>query len=531
MDAGFNRRNVVGAAAIAGLSSAVMLATPKKPVRTTALAAIPTMRIPSVTVPADGRGVVLEEFWPDGFRRETDDASQVIEAAANWSAHNRQEVRISGRYFLANPVAIRGEGTQIIFSTAHIIVADKGRRLKTKFGQSLPLAFLVSANNVSLLGQVTLQGLGIPGETLLQGIYCEEASGINIGNFTLRNMAIGQHFMCCDNVRCGETVAFSMWGRQPSNNERAGAGSAQVISGCRKSAFGRLQSWDNDKPARYLSVGKTGGGEQRDNISNQYGFVEMTARDGSPWAQVTGIRSSVNSRFEGGSGKGAAYLLLCQKYKKDSAYNIDGNDFGNWSGDISDRWGSVEAGAKFAAEEGAKPIGRNSVRSLSATSPLPEPTLLNRAGFRFPQTFGIYMNSGELTIGELDITGFSFQINAFDSKLDIGIFHSRAAFYQPFRYGHGLTGSIQKMIMHSDISGPVANAGVLRAEKLGTPGKPVRFHIDELDCSQSATKIRSEYVVYDPLFDESAMTVKLLGGQCGNAQGFARGRKRKIKQI
>lgn len=531
MNSGFNRRNVVGAVAIAGVSSAVLLTTQEKTVRPAKLVTVPNVQIPTVAAPADGRGVDLKVFWPSGFRRKTDDASQIFQAAADWSAQNNQTVYIGGRYFLGHPVAIRNGGSRLQFVDANIMVADKGSRLKTKFGQMLPLAFLVSANNVSLLGNVTLIGLGTPGETLLQGLYCEDAVGISIGEFTLKNMAAGQHFMCCDNVRCGDTVAYSMWGRQPANNERAGAGSAQVISGCRNSVFGRLQSWDNDKPTRYLSVGKTGYGEKRDNISNQYGFVEMTAREGSPWAQITGIRSSVNSRFEGGKGEGAAFLLLCQKYKTDDAYSIDGNDFGAWSGDIADRWGSVEAAGYFWIEDGARAIGSNVVRSLRASCPRPDPTLLNRAGFRFPQTFGIYMNSGQLTINEVDITGFSFQINAFDSQLDIGVFHSRAAFYQPFRYGHGLTGSIQKMILHTDISGPAANAGVLRAEKLGTPGKPVRFQIGELDCSQSTSKIRSEYVIYDPLFDDNAMTVKLLRGQCGNGQGYAKGRKRQIKRI
>jgi hypothetical protein len=530
MDFNMHRRNVIGGAGLVAVGGAAALSISKTPTSTRSAKQPKLLKIPAVAVPAGGEGVDLDAFLPSGFRRKTDDASQIFTAAADWSGQNRRPVFVRGRYFLANPVAIRAQWTQFQFTGAYIMVADNGGRLKTKFGQNLPLAFLVSADDVSLLGNVTLEGLGTPGETLLQGLYCEEAVNVSVGEFTLKNMAAGQHFMCCDNVQCGNTVAYSMWGRQPSNNERAGAGSAQVISGCRNSTFGRLQSWDNDKPTRYLSVGKTGKGERRDNTSNDYGFVEMTAREGSPWAQVTGIRSSVNSRFAGGSGTGVAFVLLCQKYKTDDAFSIDGNDFGSWSGVVTDRWGSVEAAGYFWVEDGALPIGSNYVKSLSASCPLPDPSLLNRIGYRFPQTFGIYMSSGRLRIDVLDVTGFSFQINAFDSHLDIGTFKSAAPFYQPVRYGHGLTGSIGTMKIVSDVVGPAANPGLLRAENLGKVGKPTKFRINQIDCSTVSTKIRAAYVVYDPLFDESAMQIGTLRGQCGSGQGFSKGRKRAIRR-
>jgi hypothetical protein len=529
MDSGFSRRNIIGGAGALGLGAAGILAVAKS-TPTSATAKPPLVIIPDVAVPAAG-GVDLSAFWPKGFRRRTDDASPVFNAAAIWSAKYLRPVFVQGRYRLTQPVRILSDGTHFQFRSAYILVADLNNRVRIKFGQMLPLAFLVSASNVKMLGKVTLEGTGQPGETLLQGLFCEEAANIEIGEFTIRNMAIGLHFMCCDNVRCGDTVAYSMWGRQPADKERAGAGSAQVVSGCRNSVFGRLQSWSNDKPARYLSVGKTETGERRDNANNYYGFVEMTAREGSPWAQVTGIRSSVNSRFEGGSGKGAAFLLLCQKYKTDNAYSIDGNDFGNWSGDIADRHGSVEAAGYFWVEDGGTPIGSNAVGTLRASCPLPDATLLNRVGYKFPQTFGIYINSGNLTLDEVDLTGFSFQINAFDCKIDIGSFHSRSPFFQPFRYGYGTSGSIRKMTLHSDISGPAANVGIMRAEKLGKPGQPVRFEIGELDCSGATSKIRSEYVVYDAVFEEGAMNVRSLRGQCGSGQGFFKGRKRQIKRI
>jgi hypothetical protein len=141
------------------------------------------------------------------------------------------------------------------------------------------------------------------------------------------------------------------------------------------------------------------------------------------------------------------------------------------------------------------------------------------------------MSSGTLRIDELDITGFSFQINAFDSHLDIGTFNSGTPFYQPVRYGYGLTGSIRTINVHSDVAGPAANPGLLRADKLGTPGKATKLRIGEIDCSRLPKKMRAEYVVYDAQFDDDAINIDRLRGQCGSGQGYSKGRKRAFKRI
>lgn len=467
----------------------------------------------------------FDEFLPIDHDPQSDDASFAFQHAAKWSAQNNRAVVVRGHYLFSNAVEIRNDGATIIFEAAHIRIRDDGMQKDTRFGKRVPIGIFVTADNVSLLGNCTFEGLGIPGKTFLHGLYFEELKHLTIGQLTLKNMAVGLHFMCCDYVNCGDTIAHSMWGLQVTSSGSTGAGSAQAISGCRWSRFGKLQSFENDKPARYLAVGKLGNGQSRDNVSNHYGFANVTARKGSPWAQVTGIRSSVNSSFEGGHGEGVAFLLNCQKYDTDNDYSIDGNDFGRWTGEVIDTPGSVDAAAQFFVTENATPIGKNRVSLIQAKCPIPDYDIIQKLGFGMPQTFGLYCSSGDLEIGSLDFDGFTFHIHAADARLNIGSMSSKNAGYQLFRYGRGLEGSLGSLRILSDLSGYARNPGLIRPVSTGNSKEPPHFRIAEIDCSGVNGRVNAKYLVYDNLFKINSMEVGSVRGSCTSGHGNWRGEK------
>jgi hypothetical protein len=396
-----------------------------------------------------GVGREIESFLDANHATDREDCSDGFVKAVNWSAVTGLPVHFKNQYRLMQCVKIDTPNCTLVFHEATILLDDNPIPVQTKFGEKLKLGFLVSANNIALLGSAELHGLGVAGETLLQGMYFEELENLEVGSFTLYNMAIGLHFMCCDNVRCGDTQAESMWGLQSYTGGLAGAGSAQVVSGCRNSEFGRLTSFNNDKPARYLSVGKHSRFGPRDNSSNKFGFVHVTGRRGSPWAQATGIRSSVNSQFAGGFGAGVSFVFLCQKYLTDDQFNIDGNEFGSWSGQILDTAGSVDAGAYFWSEPNAKPIGRNHISKLTVSTEDQEVEILKKLGIKSSSTFGLYCSSGVLKIDEATFNGSAIHIYALDCLLEIDQFSSTNSGVTALQYGRGVTAHIGAMKIHS----------------------------------------------------------------------------------
>ena len=376
----------------------------------------------------------FESFKSEDEKESQTDCSTALQNAARWSAVNALPVIVRGQHLLSKCAVLSEPGATLIFADCEFLVKDDMPYTKTKFGEFLPLGMLVTASDISLTGKCTLTGLGEPGNTYLQGIYCEESSGLVLGDFSFNNMAIGMHVMCCDRFQCGLVTANSMWGLQDRANPN-GAGSAQVVSGCRWSHFDQLVSLHNDKPARYLSIGKHSKDGFRDNSRNIFEKVYVTGRVGSPWSQATGIRSSVDSKFAGGVGNNVSVLLLCQSYAKDTAFNIDGNQFGKWEGTIIDSSGNTDCGGFFHVEKGAKPIGRNHIDSLRVSSGVDALTFIERTGIRNPNTYGLYCSSGELHVQQASFSGNAVHLYARQSSLLIANLYSLDPLLQSLWFG------------------------------------------------------------------------------------------------
>lgn len=440
---------------------------------------------------------------PLGFDPARDDASVVLAEAAAWSAKNSTPVIVDGDLTIAHPVVLDHKGSHLHFACARFKVRDDGRQLVTRYGRKIPVAFYVVANHVSLTGDCALAGQGVPGQTALNGVYGEEVADLKLGRFTLSNMALGLHFMCCSRVNCDDMRAIGMWGLQEVDGNPVGAGSAQIISGCTDSVFGRLTALDNDKPARYLSVGKVGGKEPRNNRANRFGKANVSGRPRSPWAQVTALRSSVDSVFDGGKGQNVSFLLNIQQYKDDETYIVDNNDFGNWSGSIVDpAASSVDAGVNIWVENAAKPIGRNRIGTIAARMAAMRIGVLQRFGIRYPQNFGLWCNSGDWTIDRLETAGFAYGMHAEDCRLNIGALRVDRPESGALRYGRGAFVSLAKFTMISDIAGPATVDGVISDIDSGYSEKKPQVLIDRLEVPRHGMN-RAEAFIADSHFGGS----------------------------
>jgi hypothetical protein len=432
-------------------------------------------------------GRVFETFLPNAFDRRRDDVSPFLTQAAAWSARERVPVIVGGQFHIGNPAIIDTENSHLHFDCAGFSVSDSGRRITTRYGRSVPIGIYVVADKVRLTGDCQLAGRGRPGQTLLNGIYGEEVSGLELGNFVLSNMALGMHLMCCSQITCGDLRAIGMWGMQPTNDGGlAGAGSAQIVSGCSNSVFGRLLALQNDKPARYLSTGKRGGKEPLDNVSNRFGKASVSGRQGSPWSQAMGLRSSVDSVFQGGNGQQVSFLLNVQQYLTDESYHVDNNDFGDWDGMVLDAPpSSVDAGINILIEKGAKPLGRNRIGSVSAEMAPMATGILQRLGLRYPQNFGLWCNSGEWSIDRIATRGFAHAMHIEDCDMRIGQLHVLRPEAGVVRFGGGARASIARLDVASAISGPAGAPAFIQAIATGSAASPA-VNIRELAVAPGA---------------------------------------------
>lgn len=451
----------------------------------------------AISIPADGEQ--LETFAGPHFNPSRDDVSVALERASDWSARSGRPVIVQGTWQLHNPAVLSHAGATLIFVNAELRVRDDGRWITTQRKKTVPFGLFVTADRVSLLGHCILTGLGKPGKTWLQGIYFEQVMAPKLGRFTIRNMAVGEHFMCCDEVSCGFLDAYSMWGLQGSQDKPNGAGSAQVVSGCRRSRFAGFRSLRNDKSARYLSVGGTNDGSRRDNQDNEYGPAEVAGRPGSLWCHVTGVRSSVDSRFVGGVGVNVSFLVVIEKNDTDDAYHIDGNDFGDWSGTIVDAAGSsVDAALHIYAVPGnLTPVGKNRFGRVRASMSPTVPNIIQRMGYRLPATFGIYANSGDTQIAAAHFDGFTHHIHVEQSALTISSFISQNMARQPILYGAGANLRVGSYIALTDIVGPgedEALVGPTRRNLVPTP----KVEFERIDVRRAMPALRTDYILDDP---------------------------------
>lgn len=473
-------------------------------------------RIPSewscLTTPITFEGRSIASFMPLGFDRARDDASAVLAEAAAWSAKNRAPVIVDGDLTIAHPVVLEHQDSHLHFACARLKVRDDGSTLVTRYGRKIPMAFYVVADSVSLTGDCILMGQGVPGETALNGVYGEEVADLTLGRFTLSNMALGLHFMCCTRVNCGDLRAVGMWGLQEVNGNPVGAGSAQIISGCTDSVFGRLTALRNDKPARYLSVGKLGGKEPRNNRSNWFGQANVSGRPRSPWAQVTAVRSSTDSVFVGGTGQNVSFLLNIQQYRTDESYLIDNNDFGNWSGWIVDPpASSVDAGVNIWVEKAAKPIGSNRIGTIAARMAEMRVGLLQRFGFRYPQNFGLWCNSGNWTIERLETAGFAFGMHAEDCRLKIDEMRVVRPESGALRFGRGAFVDLARFTMIGDIAGPAIVEGIISDIDTGYSVSKPQVQIGRLDAPKLGMH-HAKALIADSHFGGSVKVHSVNGG-------------------
>lgn len=482
------------------------------------------LRWQAAAAPVPTDAVPFARFLPTGYRAGADDAASAFEQAVAWSSENGRAVIVSGKHRLHRGVAVDRAGATLWFDNATVEISADAPSRKTGIGNVYPIAFHVSADRCTLGGAATVAGTAPLGKSFLQGIYVDQVQSPVIGDFLFRNMAIGIHLMCCDHARCGDIGAEDMWGLQGSPDHPVGAGTAQVVSGCRWSHFGTLRSVRNDKPGRYLSAGLLREGGHRDNLGNRFGFVEVDGRPGSIWAHAMGVRSSVNSQFAGGTGKGLSYLLLCEKYTGDGPYHIEGNDFGDWSGQIEDTAASVDAAIYMNAEPDAGEIGSNRVGTVRATC-LQDNTLgrMKRSG-GLPQTFGVYLSSGTLEIGEAEFTGFTFHVQGMDAHLTIGALRSHNPGYAIMRYGRGLDARLKRIEVFGDVGGPVTSPALIQSIDVGRGRVEPRISIDALDCSAIGAAPRFEYFSRDDQRGRRAVTVRSFAGRrCPRSQKWENG--------
>ena len=434
------------------------------------------------------------------------DSTQAIQNAFDALQEN-QTLVFSGLFKTNGVVTISTSRIGVNFDGARFYVGDTGTPATTVSGAVGIVGYhFKQVTKVQITGSAEFIGLGTSGVTSLLGVYFDTCSDISCPAFMrFETMAIGRGMRDCVRSDFGNAIGNDMNGLQtfespPTNN----AGSVEVITGCSYGQFGDVVAYNNEKPARYLSVG-TGAS---DNIACTFGNTICDGVDVSPTtALALQIRSAVDCSFGSVVGNGLTVAVAIQQYNTDAAWAINRVFIASVSGPFPSTAASVDAVLDMSTTS-PNPIGSVTIGSIDA----------NCSG-----EHGIFVTSGNLTINSAKLQGSAGRLittsNASgtgDVTVSIGTLtiNGHTSGNETIRIGKGSTLHID----HINVTQGVSTTGVPLVRYFASVGTG-SFNgvlINSLRNSQGSASNNYNYFFYD---DSGAnpFTAWYIGNVYGNA--------------
>jgi len=300
-----------------------------------------------------------------------------------------QTLVFSGLFKTNGVITISTSRIGVHFDNARFYVGDTGTPGVTVSGATGIIGYHFNQiEKVQITGSAEFIGQGTSGLTSLLGVYFDTCTDLSCPAFMrFETMAIGRGMRDCIRSSFGDTVGNDMNGLQtfeepPTNN----AGSVEVITGCSFSRFGDVVAYNNEKPARYLSVG-TGA---PDNTACTFGSTICDGVDVSPTtALALQIRSALDCSFGPVVANNLTAALTIQQYNTDAAWSINRVFIASVTGPFPSTAASVDAVLDMSTTS-TNPIGSVTIGSIDA----------NCSG-----EHGIFCTSGNLTINSAKLQG------------------------------------------------------------------------------------------------------------------------------
>jgi hypothetical protein len=274
----------------------------------------------------NGLAVNVKDFGAVGDGVTDDTAA--IQAAFNALTEHTAIVFDGNQYSINGVISLNTNNITIVFQGTTFLVGDTGTSGSFDAGTGTvtgKIGFLFDqADNLTLLGEVTMLGQGTVGVTSLAGMVfsqCDSLSAQALMRFD--TMAAGRFVINCDQPVLGDAIGNNIDGLQTFENPPTNtAGSVEVLVGCQSGKSGDVISNLGDKPARYMSVGFG-----RNNEEMVCGSSSIISSGTSMLAHALALRSAVNCSFgQVSASNGAIAGLFIENYPGDTAGGYTIND-------------------------------------------------------------------------------------------------------------------------------------------------------------------------------------------------------------
>ena len=435
----------------------------------------------------NGLAVSVKDFGVVGDGSTDDTAA--IQAAFNALTEHTAIVFDGNQYSINGVISLNTNNITIVFQGTTFLVGDTGTSGSFDAGTGTvtgKIGFLFDqADNLTLLGEVTMLGQGTVGVTSLAGVVftqCDDLSCKALMRFD--TMAAGRFVINCDRPILGNAYGNKMDGLQtfespPSTN----AGTVEVLIGCQYGLSGDIFSFDAEKPARYMSIGFG-----RGNYAMVCGTTVAEYNGSSLTAHSLGIRSAVDCSFGSVIGKSGIFNALYLE-QNTTTYSIDRIYIESVQGDIGSTGASVDSLIYSAATTGS--IGTIAIGTVIGDC---------------SGEHGIYINSGKLSIGYALLSGSSNRliqiapVPASGLKPEIHIGHLNLEEFsgigQPILIGKGASFSCGRLNISSGPTAAVTIA-VYYSSTIGDGSYHNGIHIGSIEYRQNGSINNYAILVYD----------------------------------
>lgn len=298
----------------------------------------------------------------------------------------------SGTYKTNGVIQVTASNRRINFGDATFLVGDTGTSGTLTNSASGKIGFLFkNAANLTVVGSPKFIGQGTLGSTSLAGMVFDTCTNAQVSaEMYFENMAAGRFIMWCDDSAFGDINGKNISGLQtfesPPTSQQ---GTLEDITGCRRSKFGNLRCQTHVLPARYLSIGLTGGSLAIDNEFCSFGTTTSLGSGSS--SSTIAMRSAVSCSFGDVTSSSTAYAVLVVIYSGNTQWNITRNTFGNVTGNLAA--GSAGYGVAVYSNEASKPIGSMHFGNINLTGPT-------------TSLYGVLVSSGETYCSSIICNGF-----------------------------------------------------------------------------------------------------------------------------
>jgi hypothetical protein len=408
-----------------------------------------------------------------------------------------------GSYKTNGVINVTTSDIGIDFGTATFLVGDTGANGTTTTGATGKIGFLFKqADNISIIGSPKFIGQGTAGVTSLAGLVFDDCDNVHApAEMYFENMAAGRFISRCTNSSFGTVTGKTLNGLQTFESPPTTTqGSLEVVIGCVNCIFDDLFCEGNILPARYFSIGAA---SPNNEFCKTGTTISITTGN---TATALAIRSAVNCCFGDVSGSGLTAAILLAIYVGNTAWDIDKNTFGNITATLVNTGASEDAVVYSFSEEPTKTIGKNAFGNLVASG---------------SGEFGLFVNSGVLSFGNIDLDGFKTPIRLRTSSFIANSAKITGQANEAIVYGQGANVSIQTVQILTGSTNIIT--GAIRFNSASGTGGIGIISFGEIQYRYNAIGNDYLYIVFDLTngFESTQINSINGGGSSGKQARFA----------